>query len=222
MEQPQVTDETVVVILGAESIDRSIASRIPENAYVITADSGLDHARSAGISPDVLVGDLDSISSRGLKWARKNVEIVAYPADKDDTDTELALELAAARHPARLIVISGGGDRLDHTLAVLGALARVNLTSIPTIDLWWATHDIRVVHGPGRTQVKPAVGSVLSLVALTSPCTGVSLTGTRWTLSNETLDALDGRGVSNIVEGDVELKLMTGVLALFHSREGSQ
>ncbi len=222
MEQPQVTDETVVVILGAESIDRSIASRIPENAYVIAADSGLDHARSAGISPDVLIGDLDSISSRGLKWARKNVEIVAYPADKDDTDTELALELAAARHPARLIVISGGGDRLDHTLAVLGALAHVNLTSIPTIDLWWATHDIRVVHGPGRTQVKPAVGSVLSLVALTSPCTGVSLTGTRWTLSNETLDALDGRGVSNIVEGDVELKLMTGVLALFHSREGSQ
>ena len=222
MEQPQVTEETVVVVLGAAHIDRSIAAHVPEDAYVIAADSGLDHARSAGISPDVLVGDLDSISPRGLKWATKHIEVIAHPPDKDDTDTELALEVAATRHPARLIVISGGGDRLDHTLAVLGALAHVNLTSIPTIDLWWATHAVRVVHGPGRTQLKPAVGSLLSLVALTGPCTGVTLTGTQWTLSNETLDVLDGRGVSNVVDGDVELKLMTGVVPLFHSRTESQ
>ena len=65
-------DETVVVVLGAERLHPQSIADIPSDAYVIAADSGVDHARSAGLLPREVVGDFDSISRRGLKWARQH------------------------------------------------------------------------------------------------------------------------------------------------------
>ncbi len=209
-------DETVVVVLGAERLHPQALADIPSDAYVIAADSGLDHARSAGLSPREVIGDFDSISKRGLKWAQQHAIIHDFSSDKDDTDTQLAIALAASRVPARLIVISGGGDRLDHTLAVIGALADVDVTSIPDVSLRWGTNVATVLHGPGRANLTPPLGSTLSVIAISTPCTGVTLTGTKWTLSDETLQVLSGRGVSNIVEGEVVITIRQGVLAIFH------
>lgn len=209
-------DETVVVVLGAERLHPQALADIPSDAYVIAADSGLDHARSAGLSPREVIGDFDSISKRGLKWAQQHAIIHDFSSDKDDTDTQLAIALAASRVPARLIVISGGGDRLDHTLAVIGALADVDVTSIPDVSLRWGMNVATVLHGPGRANLTPPLGSTLSVIAISTPCTGVTLTGTKWTLSDETLQVLSGRGVSNIVEGEVVITIRQGVLAIFH------
>jgi thiamine pyrophosphokinase len=209
-------DETVVVVLGAERLHPHSIADLPSDAYIIAADSGLDHARSAGLSPDEVVGDFDSISKRGLKWANQHAIVHEHSPDKDDTDTQLAIALAASRVPARLIVISGGGDRLDHTLAIFGALTDVDVTSIPDVSLRWGNNLATIVHGPGRANLRPPVQSTLSVVALSTPCTGVTLTGTKWTLTDESLQVLSGRGVSNIVEDEVEITLREGVLAIFH------
>ncbi len=65
------------------------------DALVIAADSGYDHAVAAGLHPDVLVGDLDSISRRpGRARGAAGLTIDAHPADKEATDTELALDRA--------------------------------------------------------------------------------------------------------------------------------
>ncbi len=209
-------NETVVVVLGADRLHPHAVADIPSDAYVIAADSGLDHARSAGLTPNEVIGDFDSISKRGLKWAHQHAVVHEYSPDKDETDTQLAIALAASRVPARLIVISGGGDRLDHTLAVIGALTDVDVTSIPDVSLRWGTNVATVLHGPGRANLAPPVKSTLSVIALSAPCTGVTLTGTKWTLSDESLQVLSGRGVSNIVEGAVEISIREGVLAIFH------
>ena len=209
-------NETVVVVLGAERLHPQSIADIPSDAYVIAADSGLDHARSAGLSPRGVIGDFDSISKRGLKWAQQHAIIHDFSSDKDDTDTQLAIALAASRVPARLIVISGGGDRLDHTLAVIGALTDVDVTSIPDISLRWGTNVATILHGPGRAHLSLPVKSTLSVIALSTPCTGVTLTGTKWTLSDESLQVLSGRGVSNVVEGAVDITVREGVLAIFH------
>ncbi len=209
-------NETVVVVLGAERLHPQAIADIPSDAYVIAADSGLDHARSAGLSPSEVIGDFDSISKRGLKWAHQHAIVHEHSPDKDDTDTQLAIALAASRVPARLIVISGGGDRLDHTLAVIGALADVDVTSIPDVSLRWGNNVATILHGPGRAHLSPPVKSTLSVIALSTPCTGVTLTGTKWTLSDESLQVLSGRGVSNVVEDAVDITVREGVLAIFH------
>ena len=105
---------------------------IPDAAIIVAVDGGLDHALAAGLHPSGLIGDLDSVGADALAWAEANATIARHPADKDDTDTELALRFVAGMTPAQLTMI-GGGDRLDHTFAALGALGLPALTSIPVI-----------------------------------------------------------------------------------------
>ncbi len=100
---------------------------------MIAADGGLDHARAAGLDPDVLVGDLDSISALGLAWASEHAEVVRHPVDKAATDTELAIAHAATFAPGRLLLVAGQGDRLDHAVAALGALGAPALAGIASL-----------------------------------------------------------------------------------------
>ena len=207
-------NETVVVITGADAIAPATALRIPDGAVLIAADGALDHALAAGLLPAGLVGDMDSISAAGLEWAARHATIERHDPDKNQTDTELALLMAAELRPARLILV-GAGDRLDHVLAAIGALGQPHLTSIPVIDAWWDEQWIRVLHGPGATSLQLAEGSTLSLLALHGPCGGVTITGVRWPLERADLAPLVGLGVSNVaIDELVTVRVSTGVLTI--------
>lgn len=206
----------VVVVTGADPIDLHVAAALPEHVLVLAADGGLDHALAAGLAPAGLVGDLDSVSPEGLTWATEHATISRHDPAKDQTDTELALDMAADLNPARLTLLSGGGDRLDHTLAVLGALGRPNMTSVPVLEAWWAHQRIRVLHGPARATLTPDRGTTLSLVAIGGPCEGVTTSGVRWPLTAATLAPLAGLGVSNqVTAAEVEVSVSSGVLLVF-------
>ena len=207
---------TVVIVIGAEALHPDAVASVPDGAVVMAADSGLDHARAAGLTPTVLIGDLDSVSAEGLAWAEGNSSIERHPVDKDATDTELALRHAVGLDPSRIVLMSGGGDRIDHTLAALGALGEVVLTSVPVLEAWWGRQRVRVVQGPGRARVAVVPRSTVSLLALHGPCTGVSLAGTQWPLDHADLEPMSGLGVSNVAVDDmVEVSVTTGVVSLF-------
>ncbi|HWL42844.1 MAG TPA: thiamine diphosphokinase [Ilumatobacter sp.] len=207
----------VVVVTGAEPLRPEAVADLPDGALVLAADGGLDHALAAGLRPAGVVGDLDSITPAGLAWATEHATISRHDPAKDHTDTELALDMAADLNPARLTMLAGGGDRLDHTLAALGALARPSLTSVPRLEAWWGNQRIQALHGPGRTSFTDlAAGSTLSLVAIGGPCEGVTSTGVRWPLTAFTLDPLSGLGVSNeVVDETVTVSVTSGVLLVF-------
>jgi thiamine pyrophosphokinase len=215
-----VTDnnEHIVIITGATPLAPSAVQRIPIDAIILAADGGLDHALAAGLAPSGLIGDLDSITDEGLNWAARNATIDRHPPDKDTTDTELALAFAAAMNPLKLTLI-GGGDRLDHTFAALGALGAPNLTSIGEIDGWWGGQHLVVLHGPGKATLRLVAGSTLSLLALHGPCGKVTIRNVRWPLDKVTLEPMVGRGLSNVVldadPADVEVGLSSGVLTIF-------
>ena len=143
-------NDTVVIVTGAAPLDARAVAAIPSHAIVIAADGGLDHARAAGLTPAGLIGDLDSVSEEGLAWAKQHATIQRHPIDKDATDTELAVAFAAGMNPARVVMVAGGGDRLDHTLAAIGALGASVLTSVPLVECWWGGQYLQVVHGPAR------------------------------------------------------------------------
>lgn len=209
-------NEIVIVVTGAAPLDPTAVRSIPDGAIVIAADGALDHARAAGLTPAALVGDLDSISPEGAAWAEANATIQRHPPDKEHTDTELALATAADFNPARLILISGGGDRLDHTFAAIGALGHPSLTSIPTIDGWWGRQQLFVIHGPGRASRRLPLGTTISALALQGPCRGVTITGVRWPLDDADLGPTRGLGISNeTTADDVEITLASGVLTVF-------
>lgn len=217
-------NEHIVIITGAAPLDAVLATRLradsSEHTVWMAVDGGLDHALAAGLEPTHLVGDLDSVTEEGLAWAARHAEITRHPADKDQTDTELALVLASKFDPERVTLV-GGGDRLDHTFAAVGALGALSLTSIPVLDGWWENQHISVMHGPGSATLHLVPGSTLSLLALHGPCVRITLSGTRWELDQFDLEPLVGMGVSNEVpdsDGDaveVQVTLSGGVLTIF-------
>ncbi|NQY56469.1 MAG: thiamine diphosphokinase [Ilumatobacteraceae bacterium] len=209
-------NESIVIITGSAPLAPAAVDTIPDEAIVLAVDGGLDHALAAGVQPSGLIGDLDSVTEPSLVWAARNATIDRHPTDKDQTDTELALAFAVAMTPDRLMLV-GGGDRLDHTIAALGALGAPALTSIPTIEAWWGDQHVRVIHGPGAASLELVPGSTLSLLALHGTCRAVSISGVRWPLDEVELAPVVGHGVSNEVgdDGVIDVQLSAGVLTVF-------
>ena len=205
---------TIVVITGAAPLDRRAVAAVPRDALLIAADGGLDHARAAGLDPDVLVGDLDSISALGLAWASEHAEVVRHPIDKAATDTELAIAHAATYDPSRILLVAGQGDRLDHAVAALGALGAPALAGVASLEAWWGSDQLHVVHAPHAVDLDVPPGTTFSVLAMHGPARGVTVSGARWPLTDHTLEPLVGLGVSNVVESPVTVTLTDGIVTV--------
>jgi thiamine pyrophosphokinase len=164
---------------------------------VVAADSGLDFALALGVHVDLLVGDLDSVSPAALAVAEAaGVPIERHPTDKDFTDAELALRAAVARGPDHLVVVSGVGDRLDHSLGALTALAHPSLTHL-AVEAYWGEAHVQVLRGPASRTLSGDPGDIVSLLALVGDAAGITTSGLRYPLTDEPLIAGTSRGVSN-------------------------
>jgi thiamine pyrophosphokinase len=205
----------VVVVIGGGSLSaRAVADASP-GAIVIAADSGLDHAVAAGLKPDVLVGDLDSISAHGKMWAYAHeLEIDQHPVDKGATDTELALTRAAATDATNLLVFGAAGERFDHALGTIAALGNPRLARFDSIRLLLDETAINVLH-PGRSvTLDLPMGSSFSLLAFHGVCSGIDVTGARWPLTGAALEPWSTLGVSNETAGLLYVAVTDGILTL--------
>jgi thiamine pyrophosphokinase len=193
------------------------ALRTVPDALIIAADGGAQLAAACGLVPDVVVGDMDSLTSTELEDLRaRGVLIQRYPANKDETDLELALLAAVARQATWIRVIGALGDRIDQTLANIYLLTLRNL----------AGRDVRLVAGrqtlwligPGKHTLTGAPGDTISLLPLLPGVTGVTTERLQYPLQNATLSFGPSRGVSNVMLADEAcISLMAGTLIVIHS-----
>ncbi len=204
---------TAVVFVGGDPPHPGALMCIPAERIVIAADSGYDHARAAGFEVDLVVGDLDSISPAGLAELRaSSTAVEQHPSDKDLTDTELALRAGAASGAAALIVVSGGGDRLDHSIGAIMALVDPALGHVQ-VEAWWGTAHVLAVRGPRTCRIEGNVGDTISLLPVGGPAAGIVARGVRYPLDGETLHPTSSRGVSNLLtEPAAHLEIASGAL----------
>ncbi|HXV71790.1 MAG TPA: thiamine diphosphokinase [Acidimicrobiia bacterium] len=199
--------ETILIFAGGNCPTEGLSEELPEADLVVAADSGYDHAVGAGFRVDVLIGDLDSIQTDVLA---SHVIVERFPTDKDATDLELALTRVAAERPERVVVVGGGGGRVDHELAVASLLCSSRWAELEidwVTDRGWAhvIHGRRIIHGD--------VGSLVSLVPMGGPAVGVSTKGLRWQLEDADLGFGTTRGVSNeFVAPVADVRLASGCL----------
>lgn len=182
---------------------------------IICVDGGASQARALGITPDWLIGDMDSIKPADRTYMEHaGVAIKSYPEDKDYTDTQLALMLAAEEGAAKLVIWGGTGSRLDHTLSNIYS-ATVFLRQ--GIDIVFDAPDLTVYLVRDRLEVPAAVGDTVSLLALGDEAGGVTLHGFKYPLKGATLEGCWPYAVSNIVTIAHPLVIVaSGVLAVFH------
>ncbi|MGA7270056.1 MAG: thiamine diphosphokinase [Acidimicrobiia bacterium] len=200
--------KSVVVFAGGEPIPSWSEGEIPDDAYLIAADSGLDQALSLGLDVDLVVGDMDSVGEDALRITTATLE--RYSPDKDATDLELALQAAMERDPLQVTVLGGQGGRFDH---LMGTMMLLTSERWAGVELEWVASRARVRIVRAGTTLHGAAGSTLTLLAVAGPVRQISTTGLRWNLSDETLWPGSTRGVSNVFAGPVAtVRLDSGTL----------
>ena len=227
MDRTPIDDEAtadVVVLANGEPIPTSllddVADAIGAATLSVAADGGLSHADRSGRGVDVVVGDLDSVDPVALERARAaGAEVIAHPVDKDATDLDLALELVAQRWdgatPARVLVIGGHGGRTDHLVGNLLLIASERHRGL-RITMWSGVEVVTVVRETAH--LPRHAGTVVSLLAVNGPATGVTTSGLRFPLDDATLEPGASLGLSNELTGErAEVRVRTGALIAIQS-----
>jgi thiamine pyrophosphokinase len=177
---------TVVVLTGGPQLPSGVV--VPPDSKVIAADGGAE----IGVRPDLVVGDMDSISAATLAGIA-NVE--RHPADKDATDLELALTAALRWGREQILVVGSGGGRLDHLVGGMLLLAADDYAEVQ-VDAQLGTAAVHIVRSERKLHGSP--GELVSLLAINGPAVGVVTDGLAYPLRAETLEPGSSRGLSNV------------------------
>jgi len=184
---------------------------------LIAADGGARHALMLGFLPTVVIGDLDSLSEADrLELETAGARLLQHPADKDETDLELALAYALDNGFSPIRILAGLGGRLDQCLGNLALL-----TAPASLQA-----DVRLDDGleeafftRSRSEVRGRPGELVSLLPWGGAARGVTTDGLRWPLSNETLYPERTRGISNRLLSDrASVTLASGLVLIIHRR----
>jgi len=214
--------DTLVVAAGS-GFCRDLA-RLPlrHSGRVICADAGIEACRRLGLSPDIVIGDMDSAPGPLIEWARRlGACIRQYPADKDQTDMELALDEATALGSKVAVATGVTGGRIDHTLANIDlclCYARRGL-NLAAVEEWG---EIFFLAGRARSAtISGSVGDIVSLIPRCGSARAVRTCGLHYALDGDDLQYGVSRGVSNCMSGPIaHVQIDRGELMVVHVRAG--
>ena len=208
-----------LVFTGGESPAPEILRKIAAGAdLLVAADSGLIICEEAGLRPDWILGDMDSLESAASRDHPGRLEkyppdrVRRYPCDKDFTDTELALALLQEKRCDEIWIAGGGGGRLDHLFAVRALFEREQ-----SPDRWFPGNgasegscEIRCLKEGRVLEAALPPESIVSVFPLRHDGWEAESSGLKWPLNGVVWES-GGFGVSNVaVEGPIEIRSVRG------------
>jgi thiamine pyrophosphokinase len=189
-----------------------------DGALIIAADGGAVIAQQYNLAPQIVIGDMDSIPPALLaELERAGAEIHRHPAEKNETDLELALRYAAEQGATWMRVFGATGGRFDQTLANVYLLALPQLEGVD-IALVAKNQMLRLLR-PGTHTLTGDTGDTISLIPVSGDVTGITTTSLKYPLDNETLYFGPARGVSNVMETEsAQVTVGDGWLLCIHTK----
>lgn len=198
-----------VIMAGGPISDYSFYK--PQKAdFVICADSGYRHADHMQITPHVLLGDFDSI-----KEIPEEIERITYPAEKDETDLQIAISHALRMGYREIYIIGAFGGRCDHFLGNIGLLywAKQKGASVLMED---AATSVRLVSDSLTLPAKK--NCYLSLIPFFGDA-NVSVSGVKYSLQNHKMQMGDTLGISNeFTDSIAEINVHRGLILVLECR----
>lgn len=181
-----------------------------ENPFVICADGGYDSAVRANLKPSVVLGDMDSV---------KNAPegSIVYPTEKDETDSEIAIDYAIDHGFSEIILAGFTGTRLDHTLnniLLLKKIADKGLSGVIVDD------NNEIYYLKDKLSLSGNRGDFLSIIPVFGDLTGITTYNLKYPLNNETLYFGKSRGISNELLGsNAEITVKSGEGIVIKSKD---
>ncbi|BCH30450.1 thiamine pyrophosphokinase [Mesorhizobium sp. L-8-10] len=202
------------ILLGGDLIRTPRLDAQTAGARVIAADSGIRHADTLDLAPELWVGDFDSVS---LAMAASYPEVPrkVFPSGKDKTDGELAIDAALSRGATSLVIAGAfGGPRADHAQLHLALAIRLAEAGVPVLLTSGAQEGVPLL--PGRSAFDYEPGTLFSVLGF-SDLSGLTLRGARWPLKAVEVPFGSSLTVSNEVTGELSVELGSGrALLLAH------
>lgn len=174
------------VVFSAVPVEAEMAGYVRPGDFIVACDAGYRNAARLGLRPDLIVGDFDSAPQ-----PETDRETIVLPHVKDDTDTQFAARWLV-EHGYKEVILLGalGGARIEHMFA--------NVST----GLYLALHGVKVILADARSEMHYLLPEqelalerkdwmYLSVFALGTPMTGVTLQGVYYPLQNATLSELD-------------------------------
>lgn len=211
---------SVIISGGTISNIEWLAGNIKNDDRVICVDGGARYATMLGLVPHTIIGDMDSIHQDDLdRLSSQGTVIIKHPAEKDDTDTALALQEAMAGKPDEIIIFGAAGTRLDHTLANIHLLRTAAEREIPA-RIVNEHNEIKLVTPNHPVIIEGVPGDLFSLLPLTTEVKGVQVKGARWPLENAVFEIGNPYGISNrLALEKAEISISSGLLLLIRVNE---
>ena len=210
--------QRIIIFANGDLPDLNKArSLLHADDFIICADGGARHALDLDLTPNLVIGDMDSIQNdQWQKLQTLGVPVELFPRDKDETDLELAINRAIELEPHEIVIVAALGGRLDQTIGNIALLT----------DLQLATFNVRLDDGAeeiffcrDQVQVQGRSGDIVSLIPWGNPVRGVQTQGLKWILDNETLYPEKTRGISNEMLSELAaIKIASGNLLIIHAR----
>jgi len=189
--------------------------------YIICADAGMKFCHEAGITPDLILGDFDSVDQESYEYFKAVCpeRMERFPTHKDETDTELALLRAIEAGADAITMIGATGTRLDHVLGNIQML-KLALDKHVSCQIVDANNRIRMVQGEATLKKADQFGKYVSLLPFTPEVTGITLKGFAYEVEDFTLVSGIARGVSNELEAETAtITCKDGILLVIESRD---
>ncbi|RQD70344.1 MAG: thiamine diphosphokinase [Tindallia sp. MSAO_Bac2] len=177
-----------------------LQEKIKDHDYLICVDGAARYLRKIQQKPDLMVGDMDSVSDEDLSWIESfKIPVKRYKTRKDYTDTEIAID-AALDHNARFITILGAvGNRLDHSLSNIFLLKKIDDAGIEGLI---ADKSFELQYLNKDKQLDWKRGEVVSFIPIDQEEAILSLDGFEYPLENKAVSRGTSLCVSNVVARD--------------------
>lgn len=186
--------------------------------FIICADGGIKHLVKLNVKPNLVLGDLDSLSKSGLDYIEENrIEVSLFSSIKDDTDTALALDYLIERGFDDITLMGVTGTRMDHTLAnilLLNTLLEKGIKGRIIDD----NNIIQLVDN--ELEIKYCENTYVSIVPITEEGVVVTLRGFFYNLESTKIKFGSTYGISNrVVESCGKIKIHKGKALVFISND---
>ena len=158
---------------------------------IIAADGGARHLEKIGLKPHVIIGDMDSIDA-SLWDEDSSIERIVYPAQKDTSDTELAVDLAFNRGCSQVALIAATGGRMDHLFGNICLTAKYP----GRVAIIEGKMTLVAIDKSRKLRINGKPGDRVSLFSFGESVANVKASGLKYEIENENL-LVGTRGISN-------------------------
>ena len=198
-----------IILANGKPPRKTIITFFQKNGFstLICADGGADFALRVGLTPDYIIGDLDSISKEAIKKFKNTSKILQYKG-QNDTDVEKCLKFAIKNKFNEALLIGVTGNRLDHTICNLGIV----LKFFSKIKLSLLAESSYLKPYTGNVQLKTIKGEIISLYGFDKK-TKINSEGLKYPLKNISLPFGEKESTSNVsTSNSIQLKIKNGII----------